>query len=170
MICQKCNEREATVHLTKIINNKKQEIHLCEICAKKNDDINFETPFTINNFLTGLLDSIHSSPIKVDYIQTTTCSKCGMNYGRFKQLGRLGCSECYKTFNEKLLPLIKRIHGSESHTGKIPKKAGNRIRIKREILSTKKKMGEAIKREEFEEAAQLRDKIKILEQDLEKSE
>ncbi|RKD26407.1 Protein-arginine kinase activator protein McsA [Caminicella sporogenes DSM 14501] len=167
MLCQNCHEREATVHVTKIINNQKQEIHLCEQCAKKSDDINFDfdTTFTINNFLTGLLDSIHSSPFKVDYIKTTTCSKCGMSYGKFKQLGRLGCFECYKTFNEKLLPLIKRIHGSETHIGKIPKKAGSRIRLKHEIMSLKKQLQMAVEKEEFEKAAKLRDRIKELEKD-----
>ncbi|MDK2918130.1 MAG: protein arginine kinase activator [Candidatus Petromonas sp.] len=170
MICQKCNEKEATVHVTKIVNNQKTEMHLCEECARKNDGIAFETPFTINNFLTGLLDSIHSSPIKVDYIKTTTCSKCGMNYGKFKQLGRLGCSECYKTFNEKLMPLIKRVHGSENHTGKVPKKAGSQIRLRRRVLNLKKELRRAIDKEEFERAAQLRDEIKLLEKDLEKSE
>lgn len=170
MLCQNCNEREATVHVTKIINNQKQEMHLCEYCARKNEDINFDTTFTINNFLTGLLDSIHSSPFKVDYIKTTSCSKCGMNYGKFKQLGRLGCSECYKTFNEKLMPLIKRIQGSEKHTGKIPKKAGSRIRLKREIISLKKELRSAVDKEEFERAAKLRDRIRDLEKDLDMSE
>lgn len=170
MLCQKCNEKKATVHLTKIINNQKNEIHLCEECARANEELDFETPFTINNFLTGLLDSIQSSPIKVDYIQTTTCSKCGMNYGRFKQLGRLGCSECYKTFNDKLMPLIKRIHGSENHIGKIPKREGSMIRLKRDILDLRKELNNAVEMEEYEKAVELRDKIKNLEKDLEDKE
>ncbi len=167
MICEKCNQNKATVHVTKIQNNKKTELHLCEECARKTQDMSFENPFTINNFLTGLLDSVQSSPIKVDYIKTTTCSKCGMSYGKFKQLGRLGCSDCYNTFNEKLMPLIKSVHGSQQHTGKVPKKSGNRIRMKREIMTMKKQLRRAIEREEFESAAELRDKIKLLEKDLE---
>lgn len=167
MICEKCKQNNATVHLTKIINNKKIELHLCEECARKSQDMSFENPFTINNFLTGLLDSVQSSPIKVDYIKTTTCSKCGMSYGKFKQLGRLGCSECYKTFNEKLMPLVKSVHGSKQHTGKVPKKAGSVIRLKREIMTMKKELNRAIDKEEFERAAELRDKIKLLEKDLE---
>jgi protein arginine kinase activator len=167
MICEKCKQNKATVHLTKILNNKKTEVHLCEECARKNQDISFENPFTINNFLTGLLDSVQSSPIKVDYIKTTACSKCGMSYGRFKQLGRLGCSDCYKTFNEKLTPLIKNVHGSQQHTGKIPKKEGSFIRLKRDIVTMKKELKRAIDKEEFERAAELRDKIKLLEKDLE---
>ncbi|SHJ89818.1 UvrB/UvrC motif-containing protein [Paramaledivibacter caminithermalis] len=167
MLCERCKQNKATVHLTKILNNKKTEIHLCEECARKSEDISFENPFTINNFLAGLLDSVQSSPIKVDYIKTTTCSKCGMSYGKFKELGRLGCSDCYKTFNEKLKPLIKSVHGSQEHTGKVPKKTGSIIRLKREIMNMKKELSRAIDKEEFERAAELRDKIKLLEKDLE---
>ncbi|MCG8542151.1 MAG: UvrB/UvrC motif-containing protein [Clostridia bacterium] len=167
MLCEKCKQNKATVHVTKIQNNSKMEVHLCEECARKSEDMSFENPFTINNFLTGLLDSVQSSPIKVDYIKTTTCSKCGMSYGKFKQLGRLGCSDCYKTFNEKLMPLIKNVHGSQQHTGKIPKKEGSVIRLKRDIMNMRKDLRRAIDKEEFERAAQLRDKIKLLEKDLE---
>jgi len=33
MLCQKCKLRQATVHITKIVNGKKVERHLCSICA-----------------------------------------------------------------------------------------------------------------------------------------
>jgi protein arginine kinase activator len=163
MLCENCNKRPATVHLTKIINEKKTEVHLCEQCAKQQEGVHFDTSFSINNFLTGLLDSIQDSPIKVDYIQTTKCDKCGMTYGKFKQLGRLGCSECYNAFSEKLEPLVKRIHGSEGHMGKVPRKSGSSILLKNEIKTLKGKLEAAIRNEEYEQAAILRDKIRELE-------
>jgi len=166
MLCQKCNAKKATVHYTKIINGEKSEIHLCEDCARENEEINFEVPFTINNFLTGMLDSINTSPFKMDYIQSMTCEKCGMNYNRFKQLGRLGCKECYKTFGDKLIPLVKRIHGSDTHSGKIPRKEGALLRRKRELQNLKRELNRAVLKEEYEKAAELRDKIKKLEQEL----
>jgi len=163
MLCENCNKKPATVHLTKILNDKKTELHLCEQCAKQQEGVPFDTSFSINNFLTGLLDSMQDSPIKVDYIQTTKCDKCGMTYGKFKQLGRLGCAQCYNAFQEKLGPLVKRIQGSESHIGKVPRKAGGAITIKKEIKRLKLRLDEAIRREEFENAAVLRDKIRELE-------
>lgn len=169
MLCESCNKRPATVHLTKILNDKKTEAHLCEQCARQNEGMSFEQSFSINNFLTGLLDSIQDSAIKVDYIQTTKCDKCGMTYGKFKQLGRLGCSQCYSTFQEKLGPLIKRVQGSESHMGKVPKKAGSDIRLKKEIKALKTKLEEAIRMEAFEEAVVLRDQIKDLESQIGKA-
>lgn len=163
MICEKCKQNKATVHLTKILNNKKMEMHLCEDCARKGNDTIFENPFTINNFLTGLLDSVQASPLKVDYIKATTCSKCGMTYGKYKQLGRLGCANCYGVFRDKLTPLIKNVHRSTEHTGKIPEKAGERIKIVREIANLKHEIQQVLANEEYEKAAILRDRIKKLE-------
>ena len=65
------------------------------------------------------------------------------------------------------MPLIKNVHGSQQHTGKIPKKEGSVIRLKRDIMNMRKDLRRAIDKEEFERAAQLRDKIKLLEKDLE---
>ncbi len=166
MLCENCNKRPATVHLTKILNDKKTQINLCEECAKQQEGVPFDTSFSINNFLTGLLDSMQDSPIKVDYIQATKCDNCGMTYGKFRQLGRLGCADCYNAFEEKLGALVKRIQGSESHIGKIPKKSGGAILIKNEIKNLKTRLSDSIKKEEFENAVVLRDKIRELENQL----
>ncbi|AOT71116.1 UvrB/UvrC motif-containing protein [Geosporobacter ferrireducens] len=163
MLCESCNKRNATVHVTKILNGNKTELHLCEQCAKQSEEMAFDASFTINNFLTGLLDSIQDSPIKVDYIKTTKCDHCGMTYGKFKQLGRLGCGQCYNAFHEKLLELIKRVQGNEVHSGKMPKRSGGVIRLKKEIKKLKLQLDEVIRKEEFEKAAVLRDKIRELE-------
>ncbi|KXG74821.1 UvrB/UvrC motif-containing protein [Thermotalea metallivorans] len=166
MLCENCNKRTATVHVTKILNDKKTELHLCEQCAKQSEEMPFDTSFSINNFLTGLLDSIQDSPIKVDYIKTTKCDQCGMTYGKFKQLGRLGCAQCYNAFREKLFPLIKRVQGSEVHSGKVPKRAGGNIRLKKEIKRLKSELDDAIRKEAFERAAVLRDQIREMESQL----
>lgn len=166
MLCENCNKRPATVHVTKILNEKKKELHLCDQCAKQSEEVAFDTSFTINNFLTGILDSIQDSPIKVDYIKTTKCDKCGMSYGQFKQLGRLGCAQCYHAFGEKLDTLIKRVQGNESHIGKIPRRAGSSIKMRNEIKTLKMQLEKSIQAEAFEEAAVLRDKIRELENQL----
>lgn len=168
MLCENCKERPATVHLTKIMKNKKAELHLCEVCAKKTKEINMDTSFSINNFLASILDSIQDSPLKVDYIQTTECGHCNMTYSQFKHLGRVGCSHCYEAFKPKLNHLIKRVQGHEKHMGKIPTKVCGDILLKREIGSLKNQLTECIKKEEFEDAAVLRDKIRDLEKELNK--
>lgn len=120
-----------------------------------------------NGFMSGLLDTIHSSGLKVNYIKTTACSKCGMTYGRYKELGQLGCDACYEAFEEKLKPLIRRVHGSERHTGKMPVRCRGAAKVQREVVRLRGQLQQAIRREAFEEAALLRDRIKSLEASIE---
>jgi protein arginine kinase activator len=91
------------------------------------------------------------------------CPNCGLTYGDFRKRGRLGCSECYTAFQAKLVPLLKRIHGSDHHTGKIPVKAPTKVRAVSKLQELRIKMRKAIETEAFEEAAKLRDEIKKLE-------
>ena len=72
MLCERCHKNPATVHVTKVLNDKKTEVHLCEQCAKYSEDVpSFDPSFSINHFLANLIDSVQDSPLKVDYIQTT---------------------------------------------------------------------------------------------------
>jgi len=169
-ICEKCKINKATVQLTTYDKGLKNDLILCENCAKNYDDIDEKdkTEFTKDNFMSSLLDSIQSSGLKVNYIKTTKCEKCGMNYGKFKEIGRLGCDECYTTFSEKLIPLIQRLQGSTVHTGKVSRKVKGLLDIKREISDLRDEMNAIIKDERFEEAAVLRDKIKELESGMKK--
>ncbi|AOY75140.1 UvrB/UvrC motif-containing protein [Clostridium formicaceticum] len=167
MVCQECNSRKATVHMTKIIQGKKEEVHLCEQCAKVKDTLNFDNAFSIHNFLAGLLDVTKDPQLKAQYSTSVQCSQCGMTYDRFKQIGRLNCDQCYKEFKTNLAPLIRKVHGNLQHTGKVPKRAGGIIRLKREVNELKLQLKEAIDQQAFERAAELRDHIKQLEDTIE---
>ncbi|HZK01454.1 MAG TPA: UvrB/UvrC motif-containing protein, partial [Anaerovoracaceae bacterium] len=92
------------------------------------------------------------------------CPQCGSTYNDFKRSGKLGCSVCYSTFNNMLAPLIKRIQGNNVHAGKIPKKSGSLIKLRKEIKSLKDQLQQLVETEEFEEAARVRDEIKELEE------
>lgn len=166
MRCERCKKSEATVHITRVVNGNRQDHHYCEVCATTQENIDFDTPFAANSFLTSLIESIQSTPIKVNYIKTTTCSKCGMNYGRFKQTGRLGCDECYRAFEDKLMPLIKRVQGFDRHTGKVLRNVSCSLKLKREIEQLKGSLQGALAHEAYEEAAVLRDQIRALEKQL----
>lgn len=169
MMCDKCKIRPATVHYTKIVNGVKTEMHLCDQCAAEEGILNTEvfstfTPFSVQNLLSGLMDFL---PGIDDFTKKPLkCSRCGMTYEDFKKIGRLGCSFCYDAFAEELNPLMRRIHGSTEHRGKIPKKAGGKMRVKREIEELKLQLEKAIKEEAYEKAAELRDKIRELEKEL----
>lgn len=91
------------------------------------------------------------------------CPKCGLSYEGFQEIGKLGCSECYRSFRDKLVPLLRRIHGNTRHGGKIPSKAGEDMARAKELERLKRELEEAVRNEEYERAAEIRDRIKLLE-------
>jgi len=154
MLCQACGKNEATVEFTEIVNDEVKQLQLCDACAKKKG-IEMEQHFSIADFLAGL-----SEP----GTGVMKCSNCGMTFDDFQRIGRFGCADCYMAFRENIRPLLKRIHGATKHTGKSAKGKGQDGRDNRpEISSLKQRLQIAVDREEFEEAAKLRDLIRDLE-------
>ncbi|WP_027626557.1 UvrB/UvrC motif-containing protein [Clostridium lundense] len=165
MLCERCKKNEANVHIAKIINGVKQELNLCEKCAKEmgnfnvHADMNLVSPFTFQNILSGIMDYI-SQPSEKGNNYTPVCKNCGTSYKEFREKGLVGCSECYKNLGSTLMPVIKSVQGNIQHVGKIPKKAGKDILDKKRILELKEELQKAITLEEYERAAEIRDKIK----------
>ena len=162
MVCDVCAVNQATVHLTEIIDEQMTELHLCESCAK-NKSVEMEQQFGLADLLGGLSDLGKTSSPGVKEDLRIKCGACGLSYEDFKKIGRLGCSGCYDAFRKYLVPLLKRIHGSNKHYGKMPLGQAQPVELKSEIEELKAKLQKAIQKEEFEEAARLRDTIKDLE-------
>jgi protein arginine kinase activator len=167
MMCQNCNEKEANVHITKVINGIKTEMHLCEECAKQKNEFNtgsyfgFGMPLSFQNILDGFVEAMDGTP---KYIKKQeTCPTCGMSFENFRETGRLGCANCYKAFEDKMTPLIRRIHGNIEHNGKIPRRTGGILKAKKSIEKMRDELKNAVNHEEYEKAAKLRDEIKELE-------
>jgi protein arginine kinase activator len=170
--CQECQQHQATIHFTKIINGEKTEMHLCESCAKDKDGF-FGSPssYSMNSLLSGLLNFDYSlqgaASHNVDQKQVE-CDFCGLTYEMFSKTGLFGCASCYKTFSNKLEPIIKRVHsGNTTHGGKIPKRIGGHIHLQKEMKKLKEDLRECIENEEFEKAAVVRDELKALEKKIE---
>lgn len=163
MLCDACNKKEATVHLTEIVNEKITKLHLCEACAK-DKGAEMEEHFGLSDLLAGLADlGAHVEP---EVMAMTKCSACGFTYQDFKKVGRFGCGECYEAFRKQLDPLLKRIHGSNRHVGKVPLTAGKAVKettVLQSIKELKAQLEKAVQAEEFETAAKLRDRIRQLE-------
>jgi protein arginine kinase activator len=167
MLCDMCKKNDATVHITKIVNGVKQEINLCEKCALENGELNFEpeinfvSPFSFQNILSGIMDYMNSSNKKGENFDIT-CKNCGTSYREFKKTGFVGCSECYREFANILKPIIKRVQVNLEHTGKIPKRSGSKIIDRRTLIKLKQDLQKCIALEKYEKAAEIRDKIKEL--------
>jgi len=163
MLCDACGKKEATVHLTEIVNEKITKLHLCESCAK-DKGAEMEEHFGLSDLLAGLADlGAHVEPEAMTMIK---CPSCGFTYQDFKKVGRFGCGDCYEAFKKQLDPLLKRIHGANRHIGKVPLNAGKTVKETKalqDLKALKAQLEKAIQAEEFEQAAKLRDKIRELE-------
>jgi len=160
MICDLCGKKPATVHLTEIIDDQMKELHLCEDCAREKS-AQMEQQFGLSDLLAGLAE--FEKPTKELETERVKCEACGLSYTDFKKVGRLGCSECYISFKKYLGPLLRRIHGSNYHTGKSPSKLTQVVKKKAGLEELRLKLQKAIEMEAFEEAARIRDQIRDME-------
>jgi protein arginine kinase activator len=172
MICQECQQETASVHITKIVNGRKTELHLCRRCAQAHDelDFSFEPKLSLHNLLGSLLgESMRGSreALRKGKVQ---CPSCALTFAQFSQIGRLGCSDCFPAFDEQLAPLLRRIHGSSRHTGKVPRRSQGAVRFVRELERLREELKLRVQKEEFEKAAELRDQIKALENEMREGE
>lgn len=162
MLCDICGKNPATVHLTEIIDESMNELHLCEECARQKSAA-MEQQFGLSDLLAGMANV--DKPAKEAEAIDAKCPNCSLTYADFKKIGRLGCGDCYTAFRKYIAPLLKRIHGSNQHVGKSPLKVAARVLkkkadVKIDVQELRARLTKAIQQEAFEEAARLRDQIK----------
>ena len=181
MLCQNCNQNEANVKYTQIINGVKKQMNLCDKCAKELgiDNISFDMQMDFSNFLGDIFEDFEEGFIPtLVKPETLLCDKCGNSYDDFIKNGKIGCDECYNTFQDKLDNILKNIHGVNKHVGrnskmikveednitKIEKKQENKEDTKQlKIKNLQERLKQEIKEERYEDAAKTRDEIKKLE-------
>ena len=165
MSCEQCREREAVIHLTQIVNEQVTTLHLCERCAaEKGVESPGSQPKTpLGTFLAAMGQEL---PEQTPSAPRTgeTCSRCGGSLQDFRESGRLGCPDCYRSFEVPLRDLLRRLHGSTHHMGErysdretAPPKERHQAAELREQLRL------AVETENFELAAELRDRLRVLE-------
>jgi protein arginine kinase activator len=165
MKCQHC-EKPATFHITELTGDKPAEFHLCEIHAKlylmQPEQAGAQAP-TLANVLSQQL-GVSQTAEELEKLDKRACPECGITFFEFRNQGRLGCAHDYVFFEAELDPLISNIHGATQHVGKKPKRGGDLGTERRSDLSRlRKELDKAIKREDYEQASQLRDQIRQME-------
>lgn len=163
MLCQNCQKRVANVHFTQITNNKKTEMYLCEQCAREKGQSGIGPPINISDFLSGFMNLGNSETHTIQEPVEECCEICGMSFEDFRKTGKMGCSNCYHIYGDRLKPIMKRLHGNTEHTGKVPAKLSGEINQTKELDSLKASLARAVQNEEYEKAAEFRDKIRELE-------
>jgi protein arginine kinase activator len=161
MLCDSCKERDSVVTLTTSNAQGVTELHLCEKCAAERG---IETQLTApKQPLTDFILAVQKQ-LPTTMLESSRCSFCSGTLRDFKNSGRLGCAYCYATFESSLRDLLRRVHGNSRHQGKRYQPPQPVVAEGATVLSElRDRLRRAVEQEQFEEAARLRDQIKVLE-------
>jgi len=169
VLCEVCKKRVATLHITEIMpDGTKRMVHLCEECARSEGMIETkQTPHTLQQLLQQVMEQ-HMGEVRGE-ISKLKCPKCGITYEEFRRNRKFGCPEDYRVFEDALVEMLERLHGASHHRGKEYKSGGEKATKASKVLMLKQRLAEAVKREEYEEAARIRDEIKRLQEEEDES-
>ncbi|MEM7457473.1 MAG: UvrB/UvrC motif-containing protein [Planctomycetota bacterium] len=165
MKCQKC-EKAATFHITDLTGDELLALHLCPDCARVYLQPEEETKAPT---LTGVLEQqlkLEQTAEDLKELDSRQCPVCGLSFYEFRQEGRLGCPNDYAFFGDELEPLLVNVHGDNHHKGKQPLRGSTDTSDRTDIIRMRREMKEAIVREDYENASQLRDAIRKAEQEV----
>ena len=159
MLCERCKKNVATTHIRSVINGKKTEKHLCSECAASEGMSIYDTD------LSGMLSTMFGDVLSLNPKSAQVrCQCCGSTFGDIASTGKAGCPDCYRTFYNEFLPYLNRVHGSVKHIGKTLAVADKPAQKQEdEITTLKRELSNLVREEKFEQAAQVRDRIKRLE-------
>ena len=174
MICQRCQKAQATVHIDEVTaffgaghgDNVIEEHHLCETCAQDAELPHMEAPKLMGElwqFLKiGPQSTLQGAPQGSPKAQLA-CGTCGLGLDELRRKGRVGCEDCYTTFDDYLEQLLERMHGATDHVGRIPGVDPRELERQRAVAEARDGLEAAIAAEDFERAAELRDRLIELE-------
>jgi protein arginine kinase activator len=159
MKCQRC-PKQATLHITEVLGDDRfEEVHLCEDCAKKY----LYEPAGAGKKAAGKGSGEMPALDAADAPAEGVCPACGMPFVEFRNHGRLGCPHDYDAFKEELLPLLESVHGDVKHAGKAPRRGPRAKAAVAELEQLRRRLQKLVTDEKYEEAARVRDQIKRLE-------
>ncbi|MBQ1545600.1 MAG: UvrB/UvrC motif-containing protein [Clostridia bacterium] len=161
MLCQNCGRNEATTHIKRIVNGEATELHLCTGCAAHLGYADMFSGFGFN--ISSILGSFFpETSLPAAGEEPLRCSTCGFTFDDIVRTGMMGCADCYDTFYDKLKPSLTRIHGRASHIGKVSTSADSLTERRDRIRDLTAQLQEAVRTQDFEHAAELRDEINAL--------
>lgn len=171
MLCQNCHKNLASVRYAEVVDGKVSDLHLCQECLAQRQagteaGFQFAKPAQFSRDKGRPTTDITPEPLEA----RKSCVACNTTLKQIVDTGRVGCSSCYETFPAQLESLLEGIHIALAHRGKIPRMSNARARVRTELQSKRSLLKTALNMENYEEAAALRDEIKVLETGLTASE
>ena len=159
--CHNCGKNtDGTVKITQVRGSQKSVVSLCKECASAMGFHNplDQTPFPLAKILESIVDQSLSS--FDEETGDNSCEQCGMTFAEFSQQGRFGCGACYETFRPRLEVILRKIHGNSVHRGKLPNAQDSGVVSVQELERLESEYQRAIESEDFERAADLRDRLR----------
>ncbi len=161
MLCDNCQERDAVVHLTRIVDNAVTQLHLCEKCAAAKG---VETTLAVPQHPLGDILQAVQQQASATSEDAAACSFCGATARDFRATGRLGCPHCYDAMEKSLRELLRRLHGSSRHVGQRYDAPVAHVAEKADsVHDLRDRLQRAVDAEQFELAAALRDRLRVIE-------
>jgi protein arginine kinase activator len=163
MKCQFC-EKPATFHITELTEpNGPEVMHLCEEHAR--GFLQKESVNPVASIAGALAKQLNLGQTKAELaeLDQKECPVCGISFFEFRSTGRLGCPYDYTHFADDLKPLLTNIHDSLEHRGKRPKRAAASADSQAQMIQMRREMEEAVDREDYERASELRDALRRME-------
>jgi protein arginine kinase activator len=164
MQCEICKNKTATVHLTEIVDGHRTETHLCQNCAQK-EGITVKSQLSLNELLSSLIAAHQQSDESAVENAGKVCDQCGMTMDMFRKQALLGCPDDYKVFEDELRDLIEKTQDNNSlHIGKTPPLTSVKAEPEKKdtVKDLQRRLELAVKTEDYELAAKLRDQLKAL--------
>lgn len=162
MKCQYC-EKPATFHITELVGEDGPHVvHLCEEHARAFLMKEASTP--VATIAGALAKQLKMGGKPSSEVEQKECPVCGISFFEFRNTGRLGCPYDYTHFEKELDPLLVNIHDAPTHVGKHPKRVAVSADSQARLIQLRREMEEAVEREDYEGASQIRDQIRQLEE------
>ncbi|HXY30130.1 MAG TPA: UvrB/UvrC motif-containing protein [Gemmatimonadaceae bacterium] len=162
MLCDSCRERDAVIQVTQVTDPPVRQLNLCEKCAAEQG---VETPMTLpKQPLSDLIMAVQQKQLTAGGADSWRCTFCSGTLKDFQNTGRLGCAYCYTAFESKLRDLLRRVQGNSHHQGRKYRPPQLHPDDGASVLTElRERLRRAVEQEQFEEAARLRDQIKVME-------
>jgi len=158
--CEHCT-KECTIHLTQIVGDKIIKMDLCPDCPKGKQ---LQDPEKFG-LLEKLIGKGFGLPAQVPGSKGLVCPGCGFSQEDLKQSNRLGCPQCYETFRKQVEQLLPNLHKGTEHVGKVPPRF-EKAEMGQQLENLREQLQKEIQEENYERAAELRDRIRELEKSL----
>lgn len=161
--CSNCKQNPASVKLTKLVKGTVEEQYLCQECAARQSPYQKKLSHNqLDVILAGILGQAKEGAAKVSG-PDLTCATCGLPFGSYRETLLLGCSDCYESFEKHLSQDLRKFHGSIVHRGRVPNETTADLPVQRSPQELKRRLQDAVKAEDFELAAKLRDELRAVE-------